>query len=723
MRNRSNGLGLSAFFSLCALCVLCGESRAQLPVPRLNSVFPCGARQGTTVECAVAGSELDGATGLYFSHSGITARLNGTNKFQVTVGKDVPVGTYDVRVVALLGVSNFRAFVVGDWPEVVEKEPNNEVVRAQRVSLPVVINGRMDNPTDIDHYSFPATKGQRIFINCWAWRIDSQLDGTLMVYDPQGKEIAYNGDYYGKDPFIDFTVPADGDYVVKVWDFVYSGGADYFYRLQIGSLPHLDAVIPAAIPPGRKTTVTLYGRNLPNGKPAPADARIGGRPLEMMTCAIEGPADPQAAASLRGAEAVRPPGAVLDGIAYRLNTPDGSSNPLFIGFTTDPVVIEQEPNNDLQSAQRVPVPCDVTGTLSPTGDQDYYTFSARKGETIIVEVYGERPSGLVDPFLIGFDAAGKRLVSLDDGGQNIGQLRFTTNTRDPGWDFNVPTDGSYSVCVRDLYHQQRGDARFTYRLSIRRPQPDFRLVVVPKHDILLDAPVVGRGGKQWVDVLAFRKDGFDGPIRVEASALPPGVTCEPVVIGPGKTSAPLVFAAAKEAELGHAAIRVTGTARVEDADVVREARAGGLTWPTVNTPGIARLADSIVLAVREANPFTLSAVPAQTTVAAGSKLPLTVKVQRAEDWNEAVQFSGFDLPNNAAVALVNVAKGATEGKVELVLPANLKPGPYTFTINGAGQVPRDYALPRDPKRARANNVRAVFPSNAITINVTAAPKK
>jgi hypothetical protein len=108
---------------------------------------------------------------------------------------------------------------------------------------------------------------------------------------------------------------------------------------------------------------------------------------------------------------------------------------------------------------------------------------------------------------------------------------------------------------------------------------------------------------------------------------------------------------------------------------VREARAGGLTWPTVNTPGIARLADSMVLAVREANPFSLTAVPAQTMVIAGSKLPLTIKLQRAGDWNEVVQLSGFDLPNNATVALVNVAKGAAEGKVELVLPAKLETRP------------------------------------------------
>ncbi len=97
-------------------------------------------------------------------------------------------------------------------------------------------------------------------------------------------------------------------------------------------------------------------------------------------------------------------------------------------------------------------------------------------------------------------------------------------------------------------------------------------------------------------------------------------------------------------------------------------------------------------------------------------------MQRAADWNESVQLSGFDLPNGATVALVTVAKGASEGKVEVLLATKVKPGTYTFTINGAGQVPRDYLLPRDPKRARANNIRAVFPSNPITITVEAARK-
>ncbi|MEJ7638168.1 MAG: hypothetical protein WKF75_09395, partial [Singulisphaera sp.] len=212
---------------------------------------------------------------------------------------------------------------------------------------------------------------------------------------------------------------------------------------------------------------------------------------------------------------------------------------------------------------------------------------------------GLRPasSGLIDPVLYGYDPSGKRIQNGDDGGRNIGQLRFDEHAR-PAWDFNPPADGEYTVQVRDLYFQQRGEPRFTYRLSVRRPRPDFRLMAVATSETLPDATVVRQGGNTWLDVLAFRADGFSDPIRVEAADLPPGISCEPVVIGPGKTSVPLVFHAAKDAPIGHAAIRVVGKATIGGADVVREARAGGIVWATVNTPAISRLADTIVLSVR-----------------------------------------------------------------------------------------------------------------------------
>src|SRR5450631_3712582 len=114
------------FFTVAFLLAFSTAAHAQLQIPRLNSIFPCGGKQGTTVDTVIAGGELTDATGLYFSHPGITAKPAGPGKFKVAIAKDVPLGPYDVRVITPLGLSNFRAFVVGDVAEVQEKEPNNE---------------------------------------------------------------------------------------------------------------------------------------------------------------------------------------------------------------------------------------------------------------------------------------------------------------------------------------------------------------------------------------------------------------------------------------------------------------------------------------------------------------------------------------------------------------------------------------------------------------------
>ncbi len=137
----------------------------------------------------------------------------------------------------------------------------------------------------------------------------------------------------------------------------------------------------------------------------------------------------------------------------------------------------------------------------------------------------------------------------------------------------------------------------------------------------------------------------------------------------------------------------------------------------MNTPGIARMSDSIVLSVREVPPFAVTATPLKTTAAPGEKLSIAIKIDRAADWSEPVQLAGYDMPNNATMALVNIAKGSATATAEVVLPMNLRPGTYTFTVNGAGQVARDYGRPPDPKRPRGNNIRQVYPSNAITITV------
>ena len=107
--------------------------------------------------------------------------------------------------------------------EQLEAEPNETVSAAMSVPLDVVINGRIDKAGDSDHFRFDAKRGQRVVIECWAERIDSRLRAVLEIFDASGRRLAVNRGYFGIDPLIDFRVPADGSYVVKIQDLIVVG--------------------------------------------------------------------------------------------------------------------------------------------------------------------------------------------------------------------------------------------------------------------------------------------------------------------------------------------------------------------------------------------------------------------------------------------------------------------------------------------------------------------
>ncbi|MEO2089331.1 MAG: hypothetical protein ABGY75_07520, partial [Gemmataceae bacterium] len=203
-----------------------------LPQPRLNSVFPVGAKAGGSVELTVNGFDLDDPTGLLFSHAGFKAELvvppepkpdpkdkdkpkpppkpkppATAHKFKVTVPADVPLGNHDVRLVSKLGVSNPRAFVVGDRPEVNETDkPNDDVPDAQKVELNSVVNGVIANQADVDYYVFTGKAGQRVILHCSTSSIDSRCRPLVEVFDAGGKRMAGNRNYKDNDALVDVTL-------------------------------------------------------------------------------------------------------------------------------------------------------------------------------------------------------------------------------------------------------------------------------------------------------------------------------------------------------------------------------------------------------------------------------------------------------------------------------------------------------------------------------------
>src|SRR5580704_16430332 len=161
---------------LCAIaaCLLTARAVAvELPVIRLDTVFPPGGQAGSEIEVAIAGADLDEAKELHFSNPGITAAAKD-KKFVVKIAPDVRPGVYDVRVSGLLGISNPRAFVVGDLPQAVKAGANNTPESALELPVDSAVTGTA-TASAADYFKFTAKKGQRLLCECDAPEIDSRL--------------------------------------------------------------------------------------------------------------------------------------------------------------------------------------------------------------------------------------------------------------------------------------------------------------------------------------------------------------------------------------------------------------------------------------------------------------------------------------------------------------------------------------------------------------------
>jgi hypothetical protein len=712
-----------------------------LPQPRLLIVSPAGGQAGTAVEVTLTGNDLDGPQKLLFNHPGIKAEpVPGTSpttptkpapggqlplmtaRFKVTIPADVPVGTYDVRFVSKAGVSNPRAFVVGDLPETTEKEPNNDVDQAQKVALNSTVHGAITTPTDVDYYAFTGQKGQRVVVNCLASSIDSRLHAAIELYDRAGVRLAANHNYRDTDALLDCTLPGDGDYFVRVFAFAYvQGTAEHFYRLTISTAPWIDAIFPPVVEPGKPTQVTVYGRNLPGGRADPL-AVVDGRILEVMTATVTAPAGAVALQRLAYRGHVAPVSGAMDGFEYRVRNKSGMSNPFLLTFAHAPVVLDNGDNDTPERAQPVAVPCEIAGRVEKKRDRDWYSFAAKKGDVLSIDLYGDRLGSPLDLYAVlkGSGAKGATIVELDDNPEAVPNQFFARGEDPPRYQFRVPADGTYLLQVSSRDADFDASPRHLYRVRLTPERPDFRLVLMPPSATAPDACILRRGATQFYTALVTRLDGFNSEITLTADGLPQGVTCPPQTIAAGQRQGVLVLTAAEGAPLWEGEIRVKGTATIDGKKVEREARAATITWPlpqNQQAPAVSRLDGSLVLAVAEAGPFTLTTTLTEATAKQGEKLPVPLKLARNwPDFKAPVQVTVLGLPGQGGQPpqpALTIAADKTEGSVIVDVRPNVPPGVYTIIFRGQAQFPYS----KDPSGQKKQNVTVQLPSQPLTLTV------
>ena len=204
-------------------------------LPFITSIFPLGGPAGVPAAVTMKGWNL----------AGTELQPPSTN---------APAGLAYVTARRGRFISNRAPFMLDTLPECFDQEPNNKISRAQKVTLPIIVNGRIDKPDDWDVFQFAGKSNETVVAEVFARRLDSPLDSVLKLTDENGKLIAYNDDRedlgsglntHHADSYIRAKLPADGNYFVHLGDTSRKGGDEYAYRLRI-SHPRPDFALRVA---------------------------------------------------------------------------------------------------------------------------------------------------------------------------------------------------------------------------------------------------------------------------------------------------------------------------------------------------------------------------------------------------------------------------------------------------------------------------------------------
>src|SRR5208283_50553 len=176
--------------------------------------IPMGAKRGSKVAVNFAGPNVEGVAPV-----------------EVNVPADP---TLDTLWVAPRGASGLHgwpvALAVSDLDEVVEQEPNNEPAQANRIPVPGAVTGRFQVKGDIDHYLLPLKKG-RYLIDAHTLEFYSPTEVYMVLKDSKDAEVSKTNPQAAAR--IDFTAPADGDYLLVVQHLLYWGGPEESYRVTV----------------------------------------------------------------------------------------------------------------------------------------------------------------------------------------------------------------------------------------------------------------------------------------------------------------------------------------------------------------------------------------------------------------------------------------------------------------------------------------------------------
>ena len=462
--------------------------------PKLLSVFPLGGRRGTALQAKVRGNWLEGSYGVWFDASGLSGRLLKVEEvkpeptdrqidmepkkkkpltiYQAVIELEIQptatLGVHSLRLVGTRGISDAIPFSVGDTPVIMEVSvPHQNVERAQPVPIPVVVNGKLEKPGDLDYYSFHAKRAQNLSFEIvtiedfnprlavyragGSW-FDPERPTRLLFQEERLTDLQMPGDARRT-----FEAPQDGEYFLEVSALLGSGSADSSYQVKINSLAQkYQSAVPFE-PITRTKEERSFTREL--------DYRWLAS-LETQEVQVPPEVTKHTRGAAAGAAAEEPPDSPAD--QQSRQAPGRSSDRKELSLT----FVDQPANGRAAAIQEITVPTLISGVINHPGEVHSFKLKIRSGQKLAFEIEtpGVQPP-YFNPTLTVVNSQNheefsnvERIMSMFN---NNGTPFSYLNQVEPKAIYSFEHGGDYVLNIRDITSRY-GNAGFRYNILVRR---------------------------------------------------------------------------------------------------------------------------------------------------------------------------------------------------------------------------------------------------------------
>jgi hypothetical protein len=515
------------------------QTDQDLADPSLLSIFPLGGRRGTTLQGEIWGNSLEGSYGVWCGTGGLSGKLltveemKGQTKedlllrkkpekplplyrarIEVEIQPTALLGIHFLRLIGPRGISDAVPFRVMDGMVVQETaSPHQTINEALAVSLPVVINGRLEKPGELDYYSFDAKQNQELtFEVILAQNCDPQLalyrvGGSWFDPDRSSrliKEEQKSSDLMSPQSRRTYRFSHDGKYFLEISPLFgrASSGSTYQVRVALSNQAAGDAQLKQHLGEWEERN---FSRKLEESWLKKLEARevseSDGSPPGMREPSMQTDTD-----NARSEPKSKP--------MPNLRAPLSS-------------VVEREPNDQASEAQDLPIPSIVEGTIERASDIDSFKVKVEAGQKLAFEIEtldAKRP--YFNPRLGVVDSQDRELFSNVERRLSL----FNNNSEpqvylkgiEPKVVYTFEYGGEYTVQIRDITSRY-GNASYRYRILVRPQIPHVGEVSILEGDRIN----LTRGKPKKLTIISSYEEGFRGELSFAFSGLPAGVQTFP----------------------------------------------------------------------------------------------------------------------------------------------------------------------------------------------------